>query len=56
MDAMPMTCPTCGELIIVWPGSDGHTLVIPNHLDRVNPFAECLASARLLQDGKTRQR
>lgn len=46
MNAAPIICPACGELIIVWPDLDGHTLVIPMHPDRVTPFASCVAGAR----------
>lgn len=46
MIATPMICPACGELIIVWPQSDGCTLVIPAHPDLVTPFVSCAAGAQ----------
>lgn len=45
MIAAPMICPACGELVVVWPESDGHTLVIPAHPDRVTPIVDCVAGA-----------
>jgi hypothetical protein len=43
--ATPMICPECGELIIVWPGADGH-MVIPEHTDAVMPTETCIAGLK----------
>lgn len=50
MNAKPTICPACGELIIVWPHTDGRTLVIPEHPDRVMPGDACTAGSRMLAD------
>lgn len=52
MEARPITCPECGELIIALPGDSTPTLVVPVHPDRVTPFVDCVASARAMLDGK----
>lgn len=51
MEAMPIICPECGELVIVMPGGS-FTLVVPEHQDRVTPFEECVASARVIAGGR----
>lgn len=49
MEAMPIICPTCGELVIACPGTERYTLVVPRHPDRVMPFEECAAGARAIK-------
>lgn len=45
MEAAPIICPACGELIIVRSTPDGRAMVIPVHPDRVTPTATCVADA-----------
>lgn len=54
MDATPIICPACGELVIAWPDGDS-LLVIPIHLDRITPAVDCLASARAMNGATIRQ-
>lgn len=51
MYAMPMICPTCGELVVAWPDWFKNNLVVPAHPDRVFPFKQCRAGARVLRAG-----
>lgn len=52
MNATPIICPACGELLIAWPDTDETTLVVPAHPDRVMPFVDCAASAHAMKAGK----
>lgn len=54
MEATPVICPACGELIIAWPEHDGHSMVLPIHPDRVTPFVDCVLSAAAVNSEKTR--
>lgn len=49
MEAMPIICPVCGELVIARPDIERCTLVVPPHPDRVMPFEECIAGARAIK-------
>jgi hypothetical protein len=46
MIATPMICPECGELVVVWPDTDGRALVIPEHPDAVMPSESCVAGMK----------
>lgn len=39
MNATPLICPHCGELVIAW--TAGTTIIIPVHTDRIMPVARC---------------
>lgn len=48
MDAMPLICPACGELVIAAP--EMNRLVIPAHPDRIEPFETCTSRVVTFSD------
>ncbi len=46
MNATPTLCPGCGELVIAWFSTDGDSLLLPTHPDRVYPAFDCAAGSQ----------
>lgn len=44
MNATPVICPHCGELVIAWLSTGGDAIILPDHLDQIFPSDACEAS------------